>query len=474
MTVSNVFTLDVDIKEASYAYDRKITAKDNVTFIINLTNEGLPLDLSGVTTVSLANTRLDQVTVVTPGVKTGSNQVTFNLGQNETKNPGRVSAVVQLYDTNGRVSMLGFNYTVITDPTGELYIPQGDELTLIQVVLGDGPLVIEQARQATTNADSATADARTAIQNVTATINALNDNMDVAISNMNTNVNNNIATVNNDMKITHKGTVATYANLPTSNRQVGDTYVVTSDTTATNNGIWRCQSNSTWLKINNLNISGAETVSNVGVVAKAAADIARQTIMSGVLDYDSKVVDVRSMTIPKGGIGSNPTDASGNRLFLGASNASLNGYKVLLEGVNADKSNTITLPDPPTFGTRDDLVFLEAWFPSTGNGYELSWRIRTVVGVDFGKYVSDGITDSKGYGTTLGDPIVTPQGGNISSMSYDSTSSITRTITAFRRANVSDSILKFSDDVGLYIAGDGSQTSKDSLKTLDGYAENLP
>jgi len=143
--MQNTFIIDADIKKTSYFNQPTVTQNDDITFIVNITDDGQAFDLTDVTTVSLANTRLDKEVVVTPGSITGTNQVTFNLGTNETAVSSSVSAVVQLYDVDGRVSTLSFSYAVKSDPTGSGYVPSADEQTLIEVVLNDGPLRIQEA-----------------------------------------------------------------------------------------------------------------------------------------------------------------------------------------------------------------------------------------------------------------------------------------------------------------------------------------
>ena len=143
--MENTFTIDADIKKTSYINEPTVTSHDDITFIINISDDGQAFDLTTVTTVSLANTRPDAQTILTVGDKTGLNQVTFNLGTNETSVSGSVGAVVQLYDASGRVSTLSFSYTVKVDPTGSGYVPSTDEQTLIEVVLNDGPLRIQEA-----------------------------------------------------------------------------------------------------------------------------------------------------------------------------------------------------------------------------------------------------------------------------------------------------------------------------------------
>jgi parallel beta-helix repeat protein len=125
-----------------------VTQNDAITFVVNVFDDGQPFALDNVETVSFASVRPDRQTVVTPGTKTGTNTVQFDLGTEETRVPGKVEAVVQLYDSEGRVSTISFTYQVLKDPTGDGYIPTANEQTLVETVLNNGPLVIQQAQDA--------------------------------------------------------------------------------------------------------------------------------------------------------------------------------------------------------------------------------------------------------------------------------------------------------------------------------------
>lgn len=146
--MKNVFTIDADIKLKMLINEPTVVQNDDIRFVINVFDNGQPLDLSSVETVSLANVRLDGKTVVTPGTKIDTNIVQFDLGTEETKVSGRVEATAQFYDSEGRVSTVSFSYRVVKDPTGDGYIPTEREQTLIETVLGDGPLIIQQAQDA--------------------------------------------------------------------------------------------------------------------------------------------------------------------------------------------------------------------------------------------------------------------------------------------------------------------------------------
>ena len=146
--MQNTFRINVDLKKKTYIEEPVVTQNDRVTFIISVSDDGSPFPLQSVATATLAHKRLDCVIVVTQGTVTGTNTIEFTLGTEETKVPGRVEATVQLYDSDGRVSTLSFVYQVLKDPTGNGYIPTERERTLIEIVLGDGPLVIQQAQDA--------------------------------------------------------------------------------------------------------------------------------------------------------------------------------------------------------------------------------------------------------------------------------------------------------------------------------------
>lgn len=154
MPLEKVFTVNVDLKEDSYAVIANVVQNDSVVFVVNITEDGLPKDLTNVASYSIAHTRPDNIVVATLGSKTGSNQATFKLGATELLVPGRVSAMLQLYDAEGRVSSSSLTYTVVKDPTGSGFIPSEDDRTLIEEVLIDGPAIIQEAQETASNTQS--------------------------------------------------------------------------------------------------------------------------------------------------------------------------------------------------------------------------------------------------------------------------------------------------------------------------------
>lgn len=156
MSLENVITLDVDIKKLNYFIEPTVTANDRTVFVINLKDNDFPINLVDVSTITLVSKRLDGRSIITPGVKglVVGHQVVFELGNSETAVNGRVSATVQLYDYAGRVSSIAFGYIVKNDPSASYLLNVG-EITLIQIVLEEGPLRIKEATDAAIAANAA-------------------------------------------------------------------------------------------------------------------------------------------------------------------------------------------------------------------------------------------------------------------------------------------------------------------------------
>ncbi|MDF1510831.1 cell envelope integrity protein TolA [Robertmurraya sp. DFI.2.37] len=112
----------------------------------------------------MTSTRPDKQAVITVGEVTGINTIRFKLGTTELEVKGKVEAVIQVYDADGRVSTIPFRYEVLNDPTTD-YIPSDNEQTLIEQVLGDGPRILADAQQATTDAYEAAEAANAAADN---------------------------------------------------------------------------------------------------------------------------------------------------------------------------------------------------------------------------------------------------------------------------------------------------------------------
>lgn len=222
------------------------------------------------------------------------------------------------------------------------------------------------------------------------------------------------------------------------------------------------------------------------------AEMYRAMVHSGILNpttifynnfADSNISDQNRYFSGKGN--------NSNAFQMEALKALINGYMINVKGLKAPsdtadwKGNFIRIDEPPTFGTRDDLVFLEAWFEDidtvkdptlidsrvqaeTARRVELKWRIRTVAGVDFSKY-PEGLNTPQS-GSIIGTyPMA--QGGNNQPLEPVINWATSNFLSAYERKNYG---LLSPDDVGLHIAGNGTQVSKDLLKTADGYVYAIP
>lgn len=204
----------------------------------------------------------------------------------------------------------------------------------------------------------------------------------------------------------------------------------------------------------------------------ARAEIVRKSIHSGVLNL--------------GAITTLPTTP--NTIRVAKQEVNVNGY--LIDIPQTD----ITLPEPPTEGERDDFVFLEAWFEvvdsikdpaikdsrigeETSRRIKLNWRIRTVAGVDFSEFPEGFTKDASSINTWVyNNQQVVPQGGNTAPLDTTIATVYNRFYNVKQRNNTTGAHRPniALDDVGLYVAGIGDQTSKDFLKTVDGFVYAIP
>ena len=189
---------------------------------------------------------------------------------------------------------------------------------------------------------------------------------------------------------------------------------------------------------------------------------AKTASYSNVIRFKSPIAIVNGWILHIGG--------GTNQFQTGASNN-------IWTDLSNDENEIVFIIEPgPSLGTREDLVFLEVWrqlintgdiiykYGNTqyaGTNYTndlidpdvtietskriaLRYRIRTFVGVDFYAYKSG-----------LGFPSISAQANN----------STPTTGYPF---------IKSTDDPGLYIAGNGGDTAKSALGTVDGYCYSIP
>ena len=200
----------------------------------------------------------------------------------------------------------------------------------------------------------------------------------------------------------------------------------------------------------------ADNALQLNDIDKAKADIIRNQRHSGVVNYlpitTGSTTNLNSITIPE-------------------TTYPVNGYEIKMP------LTVVTLPTAPTTGTWEDLVFLETYFPSTGNGYTMAGRYRTVSNVNFITY-PQGFIELDPY--AYGDGCVRPQGGNTQPVvPVTLTTWTTRAQNTFHKADGSlsnySSVSNFNEnDKGLFIAGDGTSVSKSYFLTYDGYSYAIP
>lgn len=178
---NNEFILDIDLKIPNYINEPRVRQNDDVYFIINITDDGIPFDLAGVTTITLAAERSDRNSVISGVTSTEGNQAVFKLPRASVGIVGRATALVQMYDNNNRISTFSFTFMVERDPSN--YNPTGDERTLIEIVLGEGPRILDEAEQATIFANEQGNYAKTEADKFSALNDAVTDNEATRITN---------------------------------------------------------------------------------------------------------------------------------------------------------------------------------------------------------------------------------------------------------------------------------------------------
>lgn len=225
------------------------------------------------------------------------------------------------------------------------------------------------------------------------------------------------------------------------------------------------------------------------ILSEARAGITRQAVHSGVLDHSTSFVNSHNISSIRGGIGAS-NQSSFNALFFGEFDSLVNGYKI-----STPMDLKVELSSPPTFGTREDLVFLEAWFEEidatedasikdarigveTSRRVKLNWRIRTVAGVDFNKWKEGfNVSHTDGYVNRFANNFAVPQGGNGATLDGSTFIANDYFFCSPYLENGTPGGIKRglkNADAGIYIAGEGNQISKDLLKTADGYVYAIP
>jgi uncharacterized protein YifN (PemK superfamily) len=122
---------------------------------------------------------------------------------------------------------------------------------------------------------------------------------------------------------------------------------------------------------------------------EARADIVRESIHSGlttmIIPFSSTTNKDLTKSENRASIGSNLYSTSTPNSFQVANMvAYINGYKLNINDGTGNKAFEITLPSPPLDGANVDcLVFIEAYFPSNDTTGNMSYKIRSIQGIDY-------------------------------------------------------------------------------------------
>ena len=164
MAIQNIFDINVDLKQPTVVKTPIITKNDTVVFNIHVYDDGKVFDVSSATLFSIFSKRPDGQVIGKSGTVVGQNTIQFPLGTSETSVPGTVSATIQIYDANGRVSTFPFYYQVLDDPSIG-YVKSSTEVTLLQSLVNSAQGVIDSANAAATRANNAASSANAAATN---------------------------------------------------------------------------------------------------------------------------------------------------------------------------------------------------------------------------------------------------------------------------------------------------------------------
>lgn len=158
--MENLYTINLDIKKPGYIPEPVCKQNDYVTFLINLYDNGTPIVLTDAMYVTVGYERPDGKNVVVMALRTSGNQVKVVTNRPENSLVGLLKSTIQVYNNNVRISTFSFNIRVERDPS--LIIPNDEDKTLIQQVLGQGPVIIEGLEKIVIEAEQATVSANTA------------------------------------------------------------------------------------------------------------------------------------------------------------------------------------------------------------------------------------------------------------------------------------------------------------------------
>src|SRR5690606_35947355 len=139
------FHIEVDFKQKKQIREPIVTQLDDLIFTVSVFDNGRPVELNG--SYKMVTKRPDSKSFFVEGVKTGENEITFDLGKAEVEKTGKVLAAIQLFDTNNqRISSFPFSFNVVED-LSLAQQPTSQERTLLEIVIQEGPSIVELIKE---------------------------------------------------------------------------------------------------------------------------------------------------------------------------------------------------------------------------------------------------------------------------------------------------------------------------------------
>jgi hypothetical protein len=232
------FYMSADFKQKTQIREPIVTQYDDLIFVVTVFDNGDPAIIDDLS-YKFVSRRPDNKSYYVNGVKTGDNEITFDLGKTEVSLIGKVNAAIQLFDANmQRLSSFTFNYTVTEDISLSEELTS-QELTLLEYVVQEGPALVDYFKEA-----------KPLVEQFTDYVNDLSEKADK------TYVDTKFGNMGNTK--TFKGSCL-FASLPTSGNTVDDYWYVTDKTTN------YCWNGTAWVDIgNNVNLGdGSVTAKTV-------------------------------------------------------------------------------------------------------------------------------------------------------------------------------------------------------------------
>ena len=453
LIIENRFSLILDFKQSSF-YNIKFVQNDIDTSVLEFTicNQGVPVDITD-QTISFAFLKSDN-TLVIQDFNTGvsildaiNGKLQVILKSQSLSAVGLVKTEISFSDATGKkLSTAQFNFTVTSSLDNGDGVLSSNAIPVMEAQIVVWNSEIDNKLAEATNKINETEVARQLAITATSNTNAAIVNAQNATALANSSV--------DTTQLIWQAPVANFAALASTYQAPSAGWCVQT----LDSNQWYRHNGTIWEYKGNFSITGAATVVSLNDIDKAKADIIRNQRHSGVANYlpiaTGSTTNLNSITIPE-------------------TTYSINGYEIKMP------LTVVTLPvAPANVGEKwDDSVFLETYFPASGNGYTMAGRYRTISNVNFNDF-NEGLT---GYGISP-NYNVQAQGGNSSPLTYSDAWGLSSNISkygafyspAMRSSTTITGKNIAIEDKGVYIAGDGTTTSKTALATYDGYSYAIP